>query len=153
MTTQDSLPAAGQLYRAGVVKDIPGIIPHKLYEGVTRAAYHLYPFRYNKELFSNVPRGKFLAALKAEGIPCSSGYGPINKDAFFERTLRSSNFRKMYSKARLDRCREQNHCPDNDQLCTEAVWFSQNLLLGTKKDMDDIADAILKVYENRDKLV
>jgi hypothetical protein len=32
------------------------------------------------------------------------------------------------------------------------VWFGQNLLLGAKKDMDDIADAILKVYENREKL-
>jgi len=26
------------------------------------------------------------------------------------------------------------------------------MLLGAKKDMDDIADAILKVYENRDEL-
>jgi len=139
-------------YLTSRIKDIPGIIPHKLYDGVTRAVYHLYPFRYKKEQFNNVPRGKFLAALKAEGIPCSSGYGPINKDPFFERTLRSRNFRKIYSSHRLNRCREQNYCPDNNQLCKEAVWFSQNLLLGTKTDMDDIADAILKIYENRDKL-
>jgi len=139
-------------YLTSRIKDIPGVIPHRLYEGVTRAAYHLYPFLYKEEQFNNVPRSKFLAALKAEGIPCSDGYGPINKDPFFERTLRSSDFRNMYSKDRLDRCRQLNHCPDNDQLCKEAVWFSQNLLLGTKKDMDDIADAILKIYENRDKL-
>jgi len=139
-------------YLTSRIKEVPGIIPHKLYEGVTRAAYHLYPFRYTKENFNRLSRGKFLAALKAEGIPCSGGYDPINKDPFFERTLRSRNFQKMYSKERLNRCREQNHCPDNDQLCKEAVWFSQNLLLGTKKDMDDIADAILKIYENRDKL-
>ena len=43
-------------------------------------------------------------------------------------------------------------CPANDRLCEEAVWFSQTLLLGTKKDIDDIADALLKIYENRDKL-
>jgi len=139
-------------YLTSRIKGIPGIIPHRLYDGVTRCAYHLYPFRYKEEQFNNVPRSKFLAALKAEGIPCSGGYGPINKDPFFELTLRSSNFRKMYSKQRLNICREKNHCPDNDQLCKEAVWFSQNLLLGTKKDMDDIADAILKIYENRDKL-
>ncbi len=139
-------------YLTSRIEGIPGIVPHKLYEGVTRAAYHLYPFRYRKEDFNGLSRGKFLSALKAEGIPCSGGYGPINKDPYFERTLRSQNFRKMYSRKRLNRCRRQNHCPDNDQLCKEAVWFSQNLLLAGKSDMNDIADAILKVYENRGKL-
>ena len=76
----------------------------------------------------------------------------MNKGDFFERALNSRNFQKMYSKKRLNWCREQNHCPDNDQLCKEAVWFFHNLLLGTKSDMDDIADAILKIYENRNKL-
>ncbi|MCK4293124.1 MAG: DegT/DnrJ/EryC1/StrS family aminotransferase [Planctomycetes bacterium] len=140
-------------YLTSRIKDIPGIIPHRLYEGATRAAYHLYPFRYKKEDFDGLSRGRFIAALKAEGIACSGGYNPINKDPFFERTLRSRNFRKMYSKQRLDNCREQNHCPDNDRLCKEAVWFFHSLLLGTKRDMDDIADAILKIYENRGKLV
>ena len=45
------------------------------------------------------------------------------------------------------------HLPGNDQLCKEAVCFFQNVLLGNKHDMDDIANAILKIYENRDKLV
>ena len=140
-------------YLTSRIKDVPGIIPHKLYDGVTRAAYHLYPFRYKKEDFNNVPRSKFLAALKAEGIPCSSGYNRVNKGDFFEDALQSKNFRKTYSKKRLDRCRQLNHCPDGDRLCDEAVWFFHSLLLGTKSDMDDIADAILKIYENRDKLV
>jgi perosamine synthetase len=140
-------------YLTSRLKEIPGIVPHKLYDGVTRAAYHLYPFRYEKQHFGNVPRGKFLAALKTEGIPCSSGYNRVNKNAFFENTLRSKNFRKMYSKDRLDRCRELNNCPDGDRLCDEAVWFYQSLLLGPKSDMDDIADAIQKIYENRSKLV
>ena len=140
-------------YLTSRIKDIPGIIPHKLYDGVTRAAYHLYPFRYKKEFFHNVPRCKFLAALKAEGVPCSSGYDRVNKNAFFENALQSKNFRKAYSKKRLDRCRQLNHCPDGDRLSDEAVWFFQSLLLGTKRDMDDIADAILKIYENRARLV
>ncbi|MHC4593887.1 MAG: DegT/DnrJ/EryC1/StrS family aminotransferase [Planctomycetota bacterium] len=144
--------AANAKYLTSRIKAVPGIVPHKLYEGVTRAVYHLYPFRYKKEYFNNAPLSKFVAALKAEGIPCSAGYGPINKDPYFDRTLSSSNFRKMYSRKRLSRCRRQNHCPDNDQLCKEAVWLSQNLLLAGRRDMDDIADAILKIYENRDKL-
>lgn len=140
-------------YLTSRLKDIPGIIPHRLYEDVTRAAYHLYPFRYKKEQFGNVPRSKFLAALRAEGIPCSSGYDRVNKNAFFENTLRTKNFRKMYSKKRLDRCRELNHCPDGDRLSDEAVWCFQSLLLGPKSDMNDIANAIQKIYDNRSKLV
>ncbi len=139
-------------YLTSKIKDIPGIIPHKLYEGVTRAAYHLYPFRYKKEHFKNLPRSRFLAALGAEGIPCSGGYGPQYKDGLIEDALNSKNFKRSFSKQRLDRYREELHYPDNDQLCEEAVWLSQRLLLATKRDMDDIADAILKIYENRDNL-
>jgi dTDP-4-amino-4,6-dideoxygalactose transaminase len=139
-------------YLTSRIKDIPGIIPHKLYEGVTRAAYHLYPFRYKKEHFNNVPRSKFLDALRAEGIPCSEGYGPQYRDSLIEVTLNSKNFKRSFSKERLDKYRQELHYPDNDQLCEEAVWLSQTLLLTTQKDIDDIADAILKIYENRDAL-
>ncbi len=139
-------------YLTSKIKDIPGIIPHKLYPQVTRAAYHLYPFRYKKEHFNNVPRQKFLAALSAEGVPCSGGYGPQYRDGLIEEGLNSRGYNRLFSKRRLKRYRDELHFPDNDQLCEEAVWFSQNLLLGTKRDMDDIADAILKIYENRDKL-
>jgi dTDP-4-amino-4,6-dideoxygalactose transaminase len=140
-------------YLTSKIKDIPGIIPHKLYPQVTRAAYHLYPFRYKKEHFNNAPRQKFLSALSAEGVPCSGGYGPQYKDGLVEEALNSRGYNRLFSKRRLARYREELHYPDNDQLCEEAVWFSQNLLLGTRQDMDDIADAILKIYENRDKLV
>jgi len=140
-------------YLTSRIKDIPCIATHKLYEGVTRAAYHLYPFRYMKEHFNNLPANKFIAALRAEGIPCSSGYGPQYRDGLIEVALNSKNFKRGFSQARLDRYHRELNYPDNDQLCEQAVWLTQNLLLGSKKDTDDIADAILKVYENKDKLV
>ena len=140
-------------YLTSKIRDIPGIVPQKFYEGATRNAYHLYAFRYKKEHFNNLPRGKFLSALRAEGIPCSGGYSPLNKEGTIEDALNSRSFQKVFSKDRLDKYREQNHCPENDRLCEEAVWFAQNLLLGTKSDMDDITDAISKIYENRGKLV
>lgn len=144
---------ANAKYLTSKIKDIPCINVVKLYDGVERGAYHLYPFRYNREQFNNLSRGKFMSALSAEGIPCSGGYGQVNKGAWFENTLNSPNFQKFYSKEQLDWCREANHTPENAKMCNEAVWFGQNMFLGTKKDMDDIADAISKVYENRDKLV
>jgi hypothetical protein len=59
----------------------------------------------------------------------------------------------MFSEKRLQRYREETACPNCDKVCDEmAMIWASGPLLGTKEDMDDIADAIQKVYENRDKL-
>ena len=139
-------------YLTSKIKDIPGIVPHKLCGGATRAVYHLYPMRYKQEQFNGLSRNRFIAALSAEGIPCSSVYGPQYKDGLIEAALTSKNFTRAFPKARLDRYREELHYPGNEQLCQEAVCFTQNMLLGPKSDIDDISNAIQKIYENRDAL-
>jgi dTDP-4-amino-4,6-dideoxygalactose transaminase len=134
---------------------VPGIVPHKLYANVTRAAYHLFPFRYLKQEFKGLSRAEFIRALRAEGIPCSEGYGPgLNKAPYLRDAFGSKNFQLMYPKELLDfdRYVERNQCPKNDQLCEETVWLSQNMLLGTKSDMDDIVRAIEKVHENAEAI-
>jgi perosamine synthetase len=41
---------------------------NRLYDQVTRASFHFFPFRYIKEEFSNLGRDQFQRALNAEGI-------------------------------------------------------------------------------------
>ncbi len=145
---------ANALYLDSKLKEIPGIIPYKLSNGATRSAYHLYPFRYKKENFDGLSREKFLKALSAEGIPCSEGYGPQYHDGLMEEALNSTGYKRLFSKQRLDLYREELHnLPDNDQLTSEAVWLFQNMLLGEREDMDDIVNAIQKIYENRKQLL
>jgi len=141
-------------YLKSQIKKIPGILPYKLNENVTRASFHLFPFRYKKEEFKGLSRADFLKALDAEGIPCSSGYTPLNKMAYLENVLKTKNFKLMYPSEMLDykKYMERNQCPANDQLCEEAVWFGQNMLLAEKSDMDDIAAAIDKIHKNADKI-
>jgi perosamine synthetase len=142
------------LYLDSKLKNIPGIIPYKLADGATRSAYHLYPFRYKMEHFDNLPREKFLKALAAEGIPCSEGYGPQYHDGLMEEALNSTGYKRLFTKQRLDAYREElRNLPDNDQLTSEAVWFFQNMLLGERKDMDDIVNSIQKIYDNRQQLL
>ena len=124
----------------------------KLANGATRSVYHLYSFRYIKEEFNNVPKEKFIRALEAEGIPCGGGYGPQNKDGLIEEAFNSRGYKRLFSESRLNKWREENHLPGNDQLCKEAVTFYQSMLLGSRSDMDDIVNAITKIYENRDSL-
>jgi len=139
-------------YLDAKLADVPGIIPHKPVNGAEKAAFHLYPFRYQKSAFKDISREKFIQALRAEGIPCNRGYGKQNKDGLIEEALNSRGYTRLYGKERLDQWREENVLPGNDQLAEEAVILYQNMLLGTKQDMDDIVNAITKIYSNRDQL-
>jgi perosamine synthetase len=156
LDAQTTLRNENAAYLKSKIKDIPGIIPYKLYDDVTRAAFHLFPFRYKKEGFKGLSRDVFVKALAAEGIPCSKGYATLNNMPYLNDAFQSKNYQKMYPKATLNfkSYVERNHCPENDRLCNEeAVWFAQNMLLGSRADMDEIADAIQKIYANADKLL
>jgi dTDP-4-amino-4,6-dideoxygalactose transaminase len=133
-------------YLSSMLREIPGILPARMYEGCTRNAYHLYMFRYQPEKFANLPRTKFLRALHAEGIPCSSGYGPLNKAGFIQDALNTRPYVKVYGKTAIEKWAERNECPENDKLCEEAVWMMQNMFLGPKTDMEQIAEAVRKIH-------
>ncbi len=139
-------------YLNSKLKEMPGIKCYKLVEGNNRSAYHFYPFRFISEEFGDVSRDKFIEALRAEGIPCSSGYGQQNKDGLIEEALNSRGYKRLFSEKRLNQWREENVLPGNDQLAREAVTFYQSVLLGSQSDMNDIVNAITKIYENRDLL-
>jgi dTDP-4-amino-4,6-dideoxygalactose transaminase len=139
-------------YLTGLLSEIAGLTPARTYGGCTRNAYHLYMFRYDQAQFAGMPRARFLEALKAEGIPAAGGYAPLNKEAFLEDTLTSRGYRRIYGERELSEWRERNHCPQNDRLCAEAVWLGQTMLLGPRRDMDQIADAARKVRAHAARL-
>jgi len=59
--------------------------------------------------------------------------------------LRFARYRAIYPNRQFAEWVEHNHCPVNDQLCEEAVWFRQTMLLGSREDMDQIAGGIRKI--------
>ena len=134
------------------LKEIPGITPARVYPGCTRNAYHLYMSRYDPEGFAGMPRARFLEALRAEGIPCSGGYRPLNTARFLTQALASRAFRRIYSEKELKDLEERNRCPENDKLCQEAVWFSQTTLLGSREDTDQIITAVRKIQRHAAEL-
>ncbi len=136
------------------LKDVPGIFPQKLYEGTTSGSFYIYAMTYRKEYFNDADRSKFLKALRAEGVSLSPYIGQgLHKEPWVEHILNSKVYQKMFSRKRLQRYREENRCPNCDKVCQEmAMIWASGPLLGTRADMDDVANAILKVYENRDKL-
>ena len=135
-------------YLTQQLSEIPGIHPARRHEGCTRNGYHLYMLRYRPEEFGGLPRARFLAALRAEGVPASGGYRPLNKEPFLRATLESRGYRRIYPPEVLAEWEERTGCPVNDRLCEEGVWFGQTMLLGPRQDMDDIAAAIRKIQAN-----
>lgn len=132
--------------------EIPGIRPFPRGQGETRHSYHLYMFRYDAADFG-VPRERFLEALRAEGVPCSPGYGlPLYRQPLFEQ-LAFGPF-TGYRHTRPDLDYTKVFCPVSERACREeAVWLTQSLLLGTEEDMNDIVKAVSKIYEHRQELI
>ena len=139
-------------YLTTMLRKIPGIEPALEYDGCTRNAYHLYMFRYDQKQFGGLSRAKFLKALRAEGVPASPGYTPMNKSPFIANTVHSRGYRAIYPEKEIDNWKERNACPENDWLCREAVWFSQTMLIGPRGDMDQIAAAVRKVHAHAGEL-
>lgn len=136
-------------YLASRIAALPGLHPQARPADCTRHSYHLFMLRIDTAAFG-APRAAVLRALQAEGIPCSGGYGfslphqPLFRNKAFGPFLPGASARLDYRKAR---------CPNSDLICREqCVWLKQNLLLGPRADMDDIAGAFEKVYEHRDAL-
>jgi perosamine synthetase len=132
-------------YLTKLLAEIPGIHPAKQYEGCTRNAFHLYMFRYEAQAFAGLKRATFLRAMAAEGIGVSAGYQPLNREPFLEETFATRGYQRLYSEAERKQWKDRNHCPVNDQLCEQAGWLTQTMLLGPKEDMEQIATAIKKI--------
>jgi dTDP-4-amino-4,6-dideoxygalactose transaminase len=150
---QSKRRTANALYLTSLLKEIPGIVPAQMHDGCTRNAYHLYMLRYQRAEFGGLPRATFLKALAAEGIPASRGYSPLNTEPFLKAALESRSYQKLFPEDVLRNWHERNECPANKQLCDEAVWFTQNMFLGTKSDMDQIAGAIRKIKMHAGELM
>lgn len=129
---------------------IPGIRPMLRGFGESRHSYHLYIFRYDANTFHGLPRDKFLDALKAEGIPCSSGYDrPLNRQpvflnhAFGPYTCRTAEY-PDYAQVAL---------PVSERACQEACWLAHSVLLGEPSDVLDIVEAVNKIYQHHLELL
>lgn len=126
------------LYLAQLLGEIEGIQPLARDPRVTQHAYHLFIFRFQSERFGGLTRDEFLAALRAEGVPCSPGYSPLYRSPAFKINTATHPFadRIDYTQIRL---------PEVELACDEAVWLTQPLLLAEREDMEEIAAAIRKI--------
>jgi len=131
-------------YLAKRLKEVEGIAPLEAYPQTTRHAHHLFIMRYDQNAFGGVPKEKFVKTVNKEGIPLAPGYTiPLHElPAIRNYSLPYVNL--DYSTTKL---------PVTEHACKEeGMWFHQSVLLGTRRDMDDIVDALLKVKKHSNEL-
>jgi dTDP-4-amino-4,6-dideoxygalactose transaminase len=136
---QAELRSANAAYLAEAMSEVKGLQPLQNDPRVTRNAYHLFKIWYEPEQFGGRTTRDFAAAMRAEGVPVSNGYlEPLSETkVVVERSAYISN--------RLGLPQVQADCPVAREACQRGLWFFQSNLLGTRRDMDDVIQAAIKI--------
>jgi dTDP-4-amino-4,6-dideoxygalactose transaminase len=155
----ERLPMQARTRRANMeyfeerLRGTPGLAFLKRDKRITRVAAYQFVFKYLAEHFAEIPRAAFLAALEMEGIPCDGlFYEPVYRSALFP--VKPEQYPALsWGRARPVDLKTLYRCPVSERAAySEAVWLPHHIFLGSRKDTDDIADAVLKVCENIDEL-
>jgi dTDP-4-amino-4,6-dideoxygalactose transaminase len=146
---QTDIRDANGRYLADRLRQLPGIHPQRIPPQCTRHSVHLFMMRLDGESFG-APRSAVIAALHAEGIPCSAGYGySLNQQPLF----RNKSFGPYLQNVRDRLDYGQVRCFNSDLICREqAIWLGQSMFLGSRDDMEDIYRAFEKIFSNRHQL-
>jgi dTDP-4-amino-4,6-dideoxygalactose transaminase len=131
---QQAHRADNAAYLSSLLERIPGIVPLKVPEGVTTHTWYSYHLRWLGEADGGLPKRAFAEALRAEGIPVFAGYVPLNRNVAIRDEI-----------ARLGG-QEPAACPNAERAeATEILMLSMPILMGSREDLDDVAEAIAKV--------
>lgn len=142
-------------YLTSRLKDFAGLVPQKHYPGTESGAYYHYSMTYNKEHFNGAERSQFLKAVAAEGVRLDSYIRTgLHREPWVAHIVGLKGYKAMYSASRLKEYQEGMHFPNCDRITDETMvsFWGSGALLAERNEMDNIINAIMKVYENRDKL-
>ncbi len=136
-----------------MLKDIKGITPMKRDRRATVQSYFNFAFRYDARAFKGLPVERFRQALSIElGTGVEHCYVPLNNDPLYRpHTKQRYNLNKTHwrridpSRFRLPVCERAYE--------KESVCMHHSILLGSKRDVEQVSDAILKIRENLSELL
>jgi hypothetical protein len=115
--------------------------------------WHLYPLRYDAAQFSGLPRAAFMRALRAEGVPCSGVYHEQYYDGLLNEAIESHGFQRLFSRERLKAYRDSlQELTGNQLVCSTTVGLPQNLLLGQRRELEQVIEAIRKIQAHSGEL-
>ena len=114
---------------------------------VTRQSYYALTLHYDAGKADGLPRGPYLRAARAEGLPLDETYGVVYKNALLNLYDRTSpipyrDASRMQDYATLD-------LPNAERACNEtAVLLSHTHLLGDGDYLDQLVAAVKKINDH-----
>jgi L-glutamine:2-deoxy-scyllo-inosose/3-amino-2,3-dideoxy-scyllo-inosose aminotransferase len=120
------------------LSQIPGIRTLRRDPRIGVQSHYSWICQFDTGEFSGTEPETFRAALRAEGIPADSTYGPVYRTAPWA-VVDPSRWRVVSGTV-------------TERVTSEIVNLHQPVLLASRSDMDDIASAIGKLRENRAEL-
>lgn len=111
--------------------EIEGVVPQFRDPRMGRHGYYLFTFI----LEADIPREIFKRAIKAEGVPIQLEYPAVHTlECIKKKDMDGGNF------------------PVSTKLADRSIWLYHEALLGDENQVAQIAEAIKKVFENKDSL-
>jgi perosamine synthetase len=114
---------------AALLRDVPGLRPFSNRCTDSTPAYYKLGFQFDATAFG-MPRDRFVAALRAEGIAFDEG------------------FRALHVGRSPSRFRSADDLAEATRAHAGCVVLHHPVLLGTPSDIDEVARAVHKVYAN-----
>lgn len=141
-----------EYFLAELAASVPGLAPLPGDPRVTRRPQYELLLRYDAEAFTGVHRDRFCAAVTAEGVEIEGlFYHPVHRDPLFVVTADEwPMIRERYGERIAPEC---NHLPHCDQAAYhDLLWIWHPMMSGTRRDVDDVLTAIVKVRDHIEEL-
>jgi len=152
------------IYLSEQLSQIPAIIPPKIREGCSHS-YYVHPFKFSEQK-AGVSRDRFIEAVKAElaptelreseGVKIGCGYvKPLYLQPLFQNRIcygsRGCPFESPWYQGQVGY--QKGICPVAERMY-EKELFTHELMHSfmTKDDLDDVVEAFVKVWKNKDEL-
>lgn len=130
--------------RAGL-SGLPGVRLLAAQPEVTARPQYRFSFSFDKTAAQGIPLGKFVAAVRAEGIPVEHTYPVVYRNALY-RTADLSWYAPGVRELPAPSCPEAERISE-----TAAFTLAHPALLGTRQDVDDIVSAFHEVLDHADQ--
>lgn len=151
---QNKLRDENAIYLNSLLAELPGVTPMRRDKRETAGAYYNFSFRYSKDDFKGLDVSKFREAMAAElGCDVEPSYEPLDACALYTPHTKPHRY-----KLTDEHWRQIDPSRFDLPVChrihsAESVCFHHTVLMGTRADMDIVAQAVEKIYNNADELL
>lgn len=128
------------------LQEIEGLSSLKRDPRITRIGYFFLLSKYDASRWNDIPRDRFIEALKAEGVQCGTAHNdPQYLNPLFQQiksaylTVPGTDYSTV-------------HCPEAERIYETEVVAMPNYTLMTKENVDNVLSAIQKLWDNIDEL-